>query len=296
MITMLLSKNLKEELIKFIFFILAAVSIFIVFFIIYFLFVESIPAFQEYGLGIFEANWSVPREVYKIGAALFGTAIVTIGAMIIAIPLGLISAIFLSEIAPYHLRTLLKPVIELLAGIPSIVYGFLGATLLVQFLQPTFGLLKGISLLAGSLILGIMALPIIISISDDALKAVPRNLKEASLALGATKWETIKKVTFPTAISGISAAVIMGMGRAVGETMAVSLVVGNIMQIPIPPFDIFESGATLTSIIALEMGESTGIQTYSLFACGVILFIIVGTMSVVSNLLKERVERKYRGG
>jgi len=293
---MLLKRGLKEKIVQSIFFILAAVSIFIVFFIIYFLFSEALPAFQEYGFSIFEANWSVPREVYKIGAALFGTAIVTIGAMIIAIPLGLIVAIFLAEIAPYHVRTMLKPIIELLAGIPSIVYGFLGATLLVQYLQPTFDMIKGISLLAGALILGVMALPIIISISDDALKAVPRDLKEASLALGATKWETIKKITFPTAISGISAAVIMGMGRAVGETMAVSLVVGNIMQIPVPPFDIFESGSTLTSIIALEMGEATGIQTYSLFACGVILFIIVGTMSVVSNILKEQVEKKYKGG
>jgi phosphate ABC transporter permease protein PstC len=293
---MLQNTRIKEKIIKYIFFILAAVSIFIVFFILFFLFQAAFPSFQEYGFSIFENEWSVPREVYKIGAALFGTAIVTIGAMIIAIPLGLAGAIFLSEIAPYHVRAALKPVIELLAGIPSIVYGFLGATLLVSFLQPTFDMLKGISLLAGSLVLGIMALPIIISISDDALKAVPRSLKEASLAVGATKWETIKKVTFPTAISGISAAVIMGMGRAIGETMAVSLVVGNVMNIPAPPFDIFESGATLTSIIALEMGEATGMQTYSLFACGVILFLIVGTMSVVSNILKERIERKFKGG
>jgi phosphate ABC transporter permease protein PstC len=292
----MLQRQIKERSIRYIFFLLAAVSIFIVFFILFFLINESLPAFQEYGIGIFDNDWNVTREVYKIGAALFGTAIVTIGAMLIAIPLGLAGAIFLSEIAPYHVRTVLKPIIELLAGIPSIVYGFLGATLLVGYLVPTFDLLKGISYLAGALILGIMALPIIISISDDALKAVPRDLKEASLAVGATKWETIKKVTFPTAISGISAAVIMGMGRAIGETMAVSLVVGNVMQIPVPPFDIFESGSTLTSIIALEMGEATGLQTYSLFACGVILFIIVGTMSVISNILKERIEKKFKGG
>jgi len=289
-------RQIKERAIRYIFFTLAAVSIFIVFFILFFLISESLPAFQEYGFSIFDSDWNVTRDVYKIGAALFGTAIVTIGAMIIAIPLGLAGAIFLSEIAPYHVRTVLKPIIELLAGIPSIVYGFLGATLLVQYLVPTFDLLKGKSYLAGALILGIMALPIIISISDDALKAVPRDLKEASLAVGATKWETIKKVTFPTAISGISAAVIMGMGRAIGETMAVSLVVGNVMHIPVPPFDIFESGSTLTSIIALEMGEATGLQTYSLFACGVILFIIVGTMSIVSNILKERIEKKFKGG
>jgi len=292
----MLHRKTKEKLIKYIFFILAAVSIFIVFFILFFLINKSIPAFSEYGFDIFTSDWSVPREVYKIGAALFGTVIVTIGAMIIAIPLGIAGAIFLSEIAPYYLRATLKPIIELLAGIPSIVYGFIGATLLVQYLVPTFDLLKGKSFLAGSIILGIMALPIIISISDDALKAVPRELKEASLAVGATKWETIKKVTFPTAISGVSAAVIMGMGRAVGETMAVSLVVGNVMRIPIPPFDIFESGSTLTSIIALEMGEATGIQTDALFACGVILFVIVGSMSIASNILKERVEKKFKGG
>lgn len=293
----MLQRQIKEKLIKYFFFILAAFSIFIIFFIFYFLFREAIPAFSTYGFDIFGTEWSVTRDVYKIGAAIFGTAIVTIGAMIIAIPLGISAAIFLSEIAPYHVRATLKPIIELLAGVPSIVYGFLGAVLLVRYLKPTFDMLSGFSYLAGSLILGIMALPIIISISDDALKAVPRELKEASLAVGATKWETIKKVTLPTAVSGVSAAVILGIGRAVGETMAVSLVLGNIMDIPVPPFDIFEStGATLTSIIVLEMGEATGLQTNALFACGVILFIIVAILSVSSNILKERVEKKFKGG
>ncbi|MFW6120387.1 MAG: phosphate ABC transporter permease subunit PstC [Petrotogales bacterium] len=293
----MLHRQVKEKIIKYIFLILAAFSIFIIFFIFYFLFREATPAFAKYGFDIFGTEWSVTREVYKIGAAIFGTAIVTIGAMIIAIPFGISAAIFLSEIAPHHVRTFLKPIIELLAGVPSIVYGFLGAVLLVRYLKPTFDMLSGFSYFAGSLILGIMALPIIISISDDALKAVPRELKEASLAVGATKWETIKKVTFPTAISGISAAVILGIGRAVGETMAVSLVLGNIMDIPVPPFDIFEStGATLTSIIVLEMGEATGLQTNALFACGVILFIIVAIMSISSNILKERVEKTFKGG
>jgi len=294
---MLISTKIKEILIKNIFFILAAFSIVIIFFIFFFLFTQAAPAFQHFGWNIFDTTWSVTRDEYGIGAAIFGTAIVTIGAMIIAIPLGIAGAIFLAELAPYHLRAALKPTIELLAGIPSIVYGFLGSVLLVRFLKPSFDMLSGTSYLAGSLVLGIMALPIIISISDDALKAVPRDLKEASLAVGATKWETIKKVTFPTAISGVSAAVIMGMGRAIGETMAVSLVLGNIMEIPVPPFDIFEStGATLTSIIVLEMGEATGLQTNALFAAGVILFVIVAIMSISSNILKERVERKFRGG
>jgi phosphate ABC transporter permease protein PstC len=294
---MLIPTRVKEVIIKNIFFILAAFSIFIIFFIFFFLFTQAAPAFQYFGWDIFDTTWSVTRDEYGIGAAIFGTAIVTLGAMIIAIPLGIAGAIFLSELAPYHVRATLKPTIELLAGVPSIVYGFLGSVLLVRFLKPTFDMLSGTSYLAGSLVLGIMALPIIISISDDALKAVPRELKEASLAVGATKWETIKKVTFPTAISGVSAAVIMGMGRAVGETMAVSLVLGNIMEIPVPPFDIFEStGATLTSIIVLEMGEATGLQTNALFAAGVILFIIVAIMSISSNILKERVEQKFKGG
>ena len=292
---MILHSRIKEKIIKSIFFVLAAVSIFIILFIFYFLFREALPSFQEYGWRIFDNNWSVPRETYTIGAAIFGTGIVTFGAMCIAIPLGIGGAIFLSELAPYNLRTILKPTIELLAGVPSIVFGFLGAILLVRYLGQTFDI-NGYSYLAGSLILGIMALPIIISISDDAIKAVPRGLKEASLAVGATKWQTIKKVILPTSISGITASVIMGMGRAIGETMAVSLVVGNVMNIPIPPFNIFSPGATLTSIIALEMGESSGIQTYSLFAAGVILFVIVAIMSIFSNILKEHVEKKFKGG
>jgi len=217
--------------------------------------------------------------------------------MIIAIPLGVMGAIFLSEIAPLKVRVLLKPLIELLAGIPSIVYGFIGITLLVGYLQPSFDMLSGYSLLTGSLILGVMALPIIVSMSDDAMKAVPRQLKEASLAVGATKWQTIKKVTIPTSISGISAAVILGIGRAVGETMAVSLVLGNMMKIPIPPWDMFETtGATVTSLIAHEMGEAAGLQVNALFAGAVILFIVVAIMSISSNILQERIEKKFRGG
>lgn len=169
---MILHSRLKEKLIKFFFFILAAISIIIILFIFYFLFNEASPAFREYGFGIFGNVWNESQGIYNIGAAIFGTAIVTIGAMLIAIPLGLAGAIFLSEIVPYPVRTLLKPAIELLAGIPSIVYGFLGSVLLVRYLSSTFNIF-GYSYLAGSLILGIMALPIIVSISDDAMKSVP---------------------------------------------------------------------------------------------------------------------------
>ena len=288
---------LKENIIKNIFFIVAAFSIFIIFFIFFFLFQEAFPAFQTMGWDIFGSDWNVAKEQYGIGAAIFGTLIVTAGAMLIAIPLGILGAIFLSELAPYKLRVILKPIIELLAGVPSIVYGFIGIILLVRYLQPSFGMLSGYSFLAGSLILGVMALPIIVSMSDDAMKAVPRELKEASLAVGATKWQTIKKVTIPASISGISASVIMGMGRAIGETMAVSLVLGNMMRIPIPPWDIFETtGTTITSLIVHEMGEAAGLQVNALFAGAVILFIVVAIMSISSNILQEHIEKKFRGG
>jgi phosphate ABC transporter permease protein PstC len=287
----------KENIIKNIFLIVAAFSIFIIFFIFFFLFQEAFPAFQTMGWDIFGSTWNVAKGQYGIGAAIFGTLIVTAGAMLIAIPLGILGAIFLSELAPYKLRVILKPIIELLAGVPSIVYGFIGIILLVRYLQPSFGMLSGYSFLAGSLILGVMALPIIVSMSDDAMKAVPRELKEASLAVGATKWQTIKKVTIPASISGISASVIMGIGRAIGETMAVSLVLGNMMRIPIPPWDIFETtGTTITSLIVHEMGEAAGLQVNALFAGAVILFIVVAIMSISSNILQEHIEKKFRGG
>jgi len=294
---MLLSRKLKEAVIKNIFFIAAAFSVFIISFIFYFLFQQAFPAFQNQGLDIFGTMWNSDTGHYGIGAAIFGSIMVTIGAMIIAIPLGIAGAIFLAELAPPYLRTLLKPIIELLAGIPSIVFGFIGVILLVGYLHLTFDMLSGYSYLAGALLLGVMAIPIIVSMSDDAMKAVPREMKEASLALGATQWQTIKKVIIPTSISGISAGVIMGVGRAIGETMAVSLVLGNIMKIPIPPWNMFESKVTtVTSFIVTEMGESSGIQTKALFASAVILFVIVAVMSIASNILKERIQKKFKGG
>jgi phosphate ABC transporter permease protein PstC len=294
---MLLPRALKEKLIKNMFFVAAAFSIFIILFIFYFLFQQAVPAILHEGLNLFGTNWVSDQQHYGIGAAIYGTLIVTLGAMIIAIPLGIASAIFLAEMAPPGLRNILKPMIELLAGIPSIVYGFIGLVLLLGYLRISFTMQSGFSYLAGSLLIGIMAIPIIVSISDDAIKAVPREMKEASLALGATRWQTIKKVIIPTSISGISAAVILGIGRAIGETMAVSLVLGNIINIPIPPWDIFSSRVTtVTSFIVTEMGESSGLQTSALFASAVVLFVIVASMSIASNILKERVQKKFRGG
>jgi len=145
------------------------------------------------------------------------------------------------------------------------------------------------------LILGIMALPIIISMADDAMKAVPKDLKDASLALGATKWQTTKKVTIPSAISGISSAVIMGMGRAIGETMAVMLILGSVMRTPVPFFNVFSTGNTLTALIAVQMGESHGIIINVLFTAGIMLFVIVAIMSIISDILQTRTTEKFEG-
>lgn len=293
---MRLGRNTREILIKNMFLGVAALSILIILFIFIFLFKEAFPAFREMGLSLFTSDWSASQGKFGINAAVFGSVAVAGIAMLIAVPLGIGGAVFLSEISPPRLRVFLKPVIELLAGIPSIVYGFIGVAVFVPYLAKTFDMLSGYSLLTGGIILGIMALPTIVSISDDALKAVPREIKEASLALGASKWETIKLVTFPSAISGVTAGCIMGIGRAIGETMAVMLVVGSVMRIPSPSFDVFETGSTITALIAGQMGEAWGMHTSVLFATAVILFLIVALLSVASDLLQARVEKKFRGG
>ncbi len=291
----MISRRAKDKMVHYTFFGIATVSVLIIFFIFIFLFVEAYPAIQRFGSELLSRDWNVARNQFGLLPAIFGSVLVAVGALVVAVPLGLGAAIYLSEIAPNRIRVLLKPFIELLAGIPSIVYGFIGAILLGRFLYDTFGMRGTNSFLAGILVLGVMALPIIVSMSDDSLKAVPKDLKDASLALGATKWQTIRKVTIPAAISGISSAVIMGMGRAIGETMAVMLIIGSVMRIPVPFFDIFESGNTLTALIAVQMGEAHGIIINVLFTAGIMLFTIVAVMSIISDILQKRTTDKFEG-
>lgn len=291
----MISRIKKDKLIHSTFFGIATFSILIILFIFIFLFSESYPAIQEFGGGLFSSDWNVNRREFGLFPAIYGSIFVAIGALIVAVPLGIGAAIYLSETAPERIRMILKPLIELLAGIPSIVYGFVGAVLLGRFLFDTFGM-RGInSFLAAILILGIMALPIIVSMADDAMKAVPKDLKDASLALGATKWQTIRKVTIPAAISGISSAVIMGMGRAIGETMAVMMILGSVMKLPIPFFNVFDTGNTLTALIAIQMGESHGIIINVLFVAAIMLFTIVAIMSIISDILQKRTTDKFEG-
>lgn len=291
----MIPRDVEDRMARYTFLGVAIFSISIIFLIFIFLFMEAYPAIETVGTDLFSSDWGTRREKYGLLAAIYGSVLVAVGAMIVAVPLGLGASIYLSEIAPDRLRAILKPSIELLAGIPSIVYGFVGAVLLGSFLYRTFGTRSPHSFLAAMIILGIMALPIIVSMADDALKAVPEDVKDASLALGATEWQTIRKVTIPSAISGISSAVIMGMGRAIGETMAVMLIVGSVMRIPVPFFDIFESGNTLTALIAVQMGEAHGLLMSVLFTAGVMLFTIVAIMSVISDILQKRTTEKFEG-
>ncbi len=220
---------------------------------------------------------------------IYGTLWVSLGAILFALPIGLAAAIFLSEIANKRIRNILKPLIELLAGIPSVVYGFFGLVIIVPLIQETFNLPVGETGLAGSIILGIMALPTIITISEDAMRNTPRAMKEASLALGASKWQTIYKVVIPYSASGITAGAILGIGRAIGETMAVLMVTGNAAIIP---HTLLEPVRTIPATIAAELGEapSGGVHYQALFALGCILFII----TLIINLAVEFVTNKKK--
>jgi phosphate transport system permease protein len=218
---------------------------------------------------------------------IYGTLWVSFGAIMLALPIGLAVAIYLSEIAKKRTRNLLKPLIELLAGIPSVVYGFFGLVIIVPLIQSTFNLPVGETALAGSVVLAIMALPTIITISEDAMRNTPRAMKEASLALGASKWQTIYKVVVPHSASGITAGAILGIGRAIGETMAVLMVTGNAAVIPTT---LLQPVRTIPATIAAELGEapSGGLHYEALFALGCILFLI----TFIINILVEFVTNK----
>jgi phosphate transport system permease protein len=229
------------------------------------------------------------KPVAQMGALslILGTLWVSLAAIVFALPLGLATAIYLAEIADSRIRNILKPLIELLAGIPSVVYGFFGLIVIVPLIKDIFKLDVGETALAGSIILGIMALPTIITISEDALRTTPRAMKEASLALGATKWQTIYKVSIPYSASGISAGAILGIGRAIGETMAVLMCTGNAGIIP---HTLLQPVRTIPATIAAELGEASqgGIHYKALFALGCILFILTFLINISVELISSR--------
>jgi phosphate transport system permease protein len=256
--------------------------------------INGVRTFSEVSLGdfLFSSIWNPSaygESTYGIGAMLVSTFMVTFGAMVIAIPLGIGSAAYLSEIAPSRVREILKPIIEMLAAVPSVVVGFLGIVLLGPAIASTFGLNNGLNALNGAILLAVMALPTMVSVAEDAIRSVPDSFKEASYALGANKWETLVRVTLPASYSGIIAATVLGMGRAIGETMTVLMVTGNNLSMPDSYFD---SIRTLTATIAIELGEVAYGTThyYALFAVGAVLFII----SLLVNVLAEWLASKYR--
>lgn len=238
--------------------------------------------FAEFILG---QSWQPTHGVFGALPPLVGSLYTTLGALILGVPLGVGGALFLAEFAPPRMAELLRPVIALLAAIPSVVYGFVGLTLLVPLLQPyTAG--RGVSLLAGAIVLAVMILPTIIGLSEDAIRAVPREYKEASLSLGATRWQTSWRVLLPAARSGLLAAVTLGAGRAIGETMAVMMVTGNRFLVP---RSILQPGATLTGTIAMESVYASPEHMKALFSLAVILFLFIMGLNILAQFAAGRI-------
>lgn len=280
-----MSKFLREDLYRFIFLSNALVALIIIVLIGGFIFKEGLPIFIKYGFSnvFWGDRWAPLSQVYGLWPMVVGTFYITLGSLLLGVPLAVLTAIFLAEFAPKGLVTVvIRPAIELLAGIPSVVYGLFGMTVVVPVIrsiaqsipryasEPTLS--SGYGIIAGSIILSIMILPTIINVSEDAIRSVPSEYKEGSLALGATHWQTVYRVILPAASSGITAAVVLGMGRAIGETMAIIMVAGNA---PIIPESIFSSVRSLTGNIAIEMAYSSGEHTQALFASGIILFVFI---------------------
>lgn len=272
--------RVREQCIRSVFFCTAVFAVIVIAFILLFLLRDGAPIFLQVGLFDFllGQTWAptAAEPLYGIFPLIVGTLLVTIGAMVFAVPLSIGCAIYISELAPLRVKQALKPAIELLAGIPSVVYGFFGLIVLTNFIRVVFDLPSGETWLAASILLGIMALPTIVSVSEDAISSVPREYKEGSLAIGATRWQTISRVIVPAALSGIAAAIILGIGRAIGETMAVLMVAGNAAIIPDPIWNILSPLRTLTATLGIEMGEvPIGSDHYhALFGVAVILLVI----------------------
>ena len=266
-------------------------TIFFVVLIFIFLLKEGLSLFKEYSLWdfLFGGKWypiSSPAK-FGIGPLLAGSIAVTLGAIVLAVPIGMASAIYIAEIAPSWMRETLKTTVEFLAGIPSIVLGFIGLVTLVPLVKQIFKIPTGLTALSGSIMLAFMAMPTIVSMMDDALRAVPKSYREGALALGATKWQTIYRVLLPAASSGMLAAVMLGIGRVIGETMAVMMITGNAAQIP---GSLLVPVRTMTATIAAEMGEAVqGSSHYSaLFAIGIVLFGITFLINLTADFVLHR--------
>jgi phosphate transport system permease protein len=268
-------------------------SILFVTLILLFLLREGLPALGATSLSsLLGTRWYPIENMFGIWPLLSGSLIVTVGAMLVALPLGVGTAVFIAEIAPSWVNSLIKPVIEVLAGLPSVVLGFIGIQVLVPFLRRFLNLPTGLTAFTGAILLGLIAIPTIVSIAEDAFNTVPSSYRQAALALGATRWQTIWGVILPAARSGVLTAVMLGVGRAIGETMAVMMVTGNAPIFSLSPMALFMPARTMTATIASEMGEvANGSPHYHvLFFIGMVLFIL----SLVVNILASSVSLRSR--
>ena len=278
--------EIKEKIAQKILLMIAFSSISILALIAIFIFGEGLPLIWKVGLKTFllGGRWVPSQGSFGILPMIVGSFWVTLGALLLGIPLGLACAVFLSEWTPPLAATFLRPAIQLLAAIPSVIYGFWGLVVLVPLVRNYLGG-PGLSILSGSLILGFMILPTIISISEDSLRALPPTYKAGGLALGATHWQTIWRVLVPAARSGIVASIILGMGRAIGETMAMIMILGNAVKMPTSFLD---SARTLTTNIGIEMGYASGDHRQALFATGIVLFFIIMILNSLAIFLSRR--------
>lgn len=279
-------KRFTEKIVEKIFFISACISIVSVFTILFFIFIKGGPAIFKIGVREFltGSEWMPEADIYGIKPMLIASVYATLGATIISVPIGVLTAVFLAEIAPKSIAKIVKPAVELLAGIPSVIYGFFGLLVIVPLIHKHIGG-AGNSLLATIIILGIMILPTIINISENALRSLPKEYKEGSLALGSSHIQTIFKVLIPAAKSGIFTSIVLGIGRAVGETMAVILVSGNT---PMIPHALTDRVRTMTANIAIEMGYAYGLHQEMLFATGVVLLVFIMILNLVLNKVTNK--------
>ena len=260
-----------------------------------FLVSEGLPAILEVPLGnLFNTRWYPIEDYYGILPLFGGSLIVTVGAAMFAIPIGIGSAIFIAEVAPRWAREVLKPLVEVLGGLPSVVLGFLGIMILSPYLRRLLDLPTGLTALAGGILLGGISIPTIVSVAEDALDAVPRSYRDAALALGATRWQTIWRVTLPAARSGVLTAIMLGIGRAIGETMTVMMVTGNAAVLPFNLGALFHPVRTMTATIAAEMGEVANGSTHYhvLFFIGIVLFLISLGINVTASAVVFRIKHR----
>lgn len=296
------SRTDSDKVMRYVLLAVSSLAVLVVLLIILFTLGNSITAIKEIGIldFLFGDVWRPSGGDYGALPLITGSILVTLGSMVLAVPVGIACAIYISEIAPVKLRTTLKPVVELFSAIPSVVFGFVGMMVIVPALKVLFPdqQLFSNSWLAASIVLALMAMPTIISVSEDAIHAVPRSYREASLAMGATKWESIVKVVLPAAVSGVSASIILGIGRAIGETMAVLMLTGNAPIIPDPLWNVYSLISTLTGTIALQLPEAvTGSVTQSaLFELGVLLMIIVLIINMLSRHVVNSAKRRIGEG